>query len=67
MKARPGRKLAAEKNRVAAMTLYEFYLTDDFDGLPSRVRLSIIQLCKNRWTDRLGRAALKKARENEEA
>lgn len=67
MKTRPGRKLAAEKNRVAAMTLYAFYLTEDFDRLPPQVRVSIIQLCKNRWADRLGLAALKKARENEEA
>ena len=66
MNARPGRKLAAEKNRVAAMTLYAFYLSDDFDRLPPQVRVSIVQLCKCRWTKSLGSVALKEAKNGKE-
>ena len=64
MNARPGRKLAAEKNRVAAMTLYEFYRSDGFDNLPSPVRVAIIQLCRHRWMKVHGVAGLRKGKED---
>ena len=64
MKKRPGRKISAEQNRIAAATLYAFYLTDDFDLLPAQVRVSIIQLCKYRWKKVHGTAALRKERDD---
>lgn len=42
---RPGRKLGAERRRIAREILRRFYNTDEFAFLPSEVRLAILELC----------------------
>lgn len=42
---RPGRKLGAERRRVAREILRRFYDTDTFAFLPSEVRLAMLELC----------------------
>ncbi len=42
---RPGRKVGAEKRRIAKETLRNFYTTDDFLNLPSGVKLAMLTLC----------------------
>lgn len=42
---RPGRLIAAERRRVAKETLRKFYTTKAFEELPSKVRLSMLELC----------------------
>ncbi|MPM13404.1 hypothetical protein SDC9_59761 [bioreactor metagenome] len=42
---RNGRMVGAERRRIARQTLREFYKTSDFEELPSKVRLSMLELC----------------------
>jgi hypothetical protein len=42
---RPGRKLGAEKRRVARSYLREFYETEAFLQVPQKYRLAILELC----------------------
>jgi hypothetical protein len=44
-KTRPGRKLGAEKRRVARSYLREFYETEAFLQVPQKYRLAILELC----------------------
>lgn len=63
-KTRPGRKLGAEKRRLARIYLREFYETESFMQIPQKYRLAILELCPlkeshttmvhpevNRWED----------------
>jgi len=43
--ARPGRKLGAEKRRVARQILREFYASEEFSRLGRRVQLAMQELC----------------------
>jgi len=43
--SRPGRKLAAEKRRVARGILQEFYDSEQFSGLPRKVQLAMFLVC----------------------
>lgn len=42
---RPGRKLGAEKRRVARQILRDFYASEQFELLPRQVQLAMLQLC----------------------
>lgn len=42
---RPGRKIAAEKRRVARGILQEFYGSEQFCGLPRKVQLAMLLVC----------------------
>ncbi len=42
---RPGRKIAAEKRRVAREVLVNFCLTDEFFNLPGYVKAALRTLC----------------------
>lgn len=42
---RPGRKLGAEKRRIAREELQRFYHTDAFMQLPRKVQLALTVLC----------------------
>ena len=44
-KTRPGRKLGAEKRRLARSYLREFYESESFQQLPQKYRLAILELC----------------------
>jgi hypothetical protein len=44
-RTRPGRKLGAEKRRVARSYLREFYETEAFLQVPQKYRLAILELC----------------------
>ncbi|AEV30100.1 hypothetical protein SpiGrapes_2325 [Sphaerochaeta pleomorpha str. Grapes] len=44
-KTRPGRKLGAEKRRLARTYLREFYETESFLQIPQKYRLAILELC----------------------
>ncbi len=48
LKKRPGRKLGAEKRRVAKQILSEFSKTDEFTNLPRPVQLAIQELSQYR-------------------
>ena len=62
---RNGRMLAAERRRIARQILREFYQTEAFEELPSRVRLSMLELCSKEpsyaETTNLAKQAAKKA------
>lgn len=45
VKKRPGRKLAAEKRRIARETMKQFIGTPEFYSLDRKVQLAILQLC----------------------
>ncbi|MFA6688128.1 MAG: hypothetical protein ACOX6K_07500 [Sphaerochaetaceae bacterium] len=49
---RPGRKLGAERRRVARDILRRFYHTDEFYLLPTAVRLAILELCPEQDNER---------------
>ncbi len=52
---RPGRKIAAEKRRVAREILWEFYGSEQFSELPRKVQLALSLICpdkKTGWTKR---------------
>ena len=42
---RPGRKLGAERRRIARSVLREFYADVQFQELPRKVQLAILELC----------------------
>jgi hypothetical protein len=44
-KTRPGRKLGAEKRRLARLYLREFYETESFKQQPQKYRLAMLELC----------------------
>lgn len=44
-KRRPGRKIAAEKRRIARSTLIAFARSDDYAALPRKVQVAIEALC----------------------
>lgn len=44
-KRRPGRKEGAERRRIARAYLREFYRTEEFQSLPRKYRLAILELC----------------------
>lgn len=48
---RPGRKLGAERRRIAREILRRFYNSDDFAYLPSDVRLAMLELCPEQDLD----------------
>ncbi len=48
---RPGRKLGAERRRIAREILQRFYATDEFAYLPSEVRLAMLELCPEQELD----------------
>lgn len=45
VRSRPGRKLGAEKRRLAREQLRDFYGSEVFGQLPTRVRLALFTLC----------------------
>ncbi len=45
IKKRPGRKLAAEKRRIARETMKGFIGSEEFYALDRKVQLAILQLC----------------------
>ena len=42
---RPGRKIGAERRRVARETLRQFYGCKAFHDLPGNVRVAMLELC----------------------
>ncbi len=44
-RCRPGRKLAAEKRRIAKEVLHEFYASPQFLELPRRIQLALLTIC----------------------
>jgi hypothetical protein len=42
---RPGRKIGAERRRVARETLRQFYGLKAFHDLPGNVRVAMLELC----------------------
>jgi hypothetical protein len=47
---RPGRKIAAEKRRIAREILREFYGSEQFCGLPRKIQLAIFLVCPREKT-----------------
>lgn len=50
---RPGRKLGAEKRRIAREILREFYASEEFSHLARRVQLAMQELCPAEETGKL--------------
>jgi hypothetical protein len=44
-KSRPGRRIAAEKRRIARRILREFYKTPEFEKLPGAIQLAMKEVC----------------------
>ncbi len=44
-KSRPGRKIAAERRRIARAVLREFYKSPEFEKLPGTIQLAMKEIC----------------------